>query len=142
MFIILVTVFALFLYLIICFTWDSSLVAFKDVFKKRQEISYQGIFVVPNTLIPIIILLFLFPATKGPLSGQRQFLTIENPSKMMKNTFCFMLKAIYVLGVFTFLSWLFSCVEKQLDTKAKGNYKIYDFTDWITNNYKTHYQIS
>ena len=31
---------------------------------------------------------------KGPLSGLRQFLTIENPLKMMENAFYFMLKAL------------------------------------------------
>ena len=29
---------------------------------------------------------------KGQLSGLRQFLTIEVPLKIMKNSFCFMLK--------------------------------------------------
>ena len=41
----------------------------------------------------------------------------------MKNAFCFMLKAPFVLGIFTFLSWLFSHVGKQLDKKAKVNSK-------------------
>ena len=32
-----------------------------------------------------------------PLSGLRQFLTLESPLKMMKNAFYFMLKALFVL---------------------------------------------
>ena len=54
---------------------------------------------------------------------------------MMKNAFYFMLKALFVLEIFTFLSWLFGYVEKRLDKKAMVNFKIYDVTDWTTNNY-------
>ena len=42
--------------------------------------------------------------TKDPLSNLRQFLTTESPLKIMKNTFYFMLKALFVLAIFTFLS--------------------------------------
>ena len=34
---------------------------------------------------------------QGALSGQRQFLAIENPLKMMKNAFYFTLKPLFVL---------------------------------------------
>ena len=37
---------------------------------------------------------------------------IESLLKMMKNTFYFILKAIFVLKIFRFLSWLFDHVEK------------------------------
>ena len=48
----------------------------------------------------------------------RQFLTTESPLKMMKNVFFyFMLKALFVLKIFTFLSWLFCYVKKRLDKK-------------------------
>ena len=57
---------------------------------------------------------------------------------MMKNAFYFVLKALFVLGTFTFLSWLFVCVEKRLNKKAKVNFKIYDVKNWTTNNYNTH----
>ena len=57
---------------------------------------------------------------------------------MMKNAFHFMLKALFVLDIFTFLSRVFGYVEKRLDKKAMVNYKIYDVTDWTTNNYNTH----
>ena len=56
---------------------------------------------------------------------------------MMKNAFYFMLKSLFVFEIFTFLSCLFGYAEKQLDKKALVSFKIYDVTDWTTNNYKT-----
>ena len=56
----------------------------------------------------------------------------------MKNIFYFMLKDLFVLEIFTFLSWLFSYEQKRFDKKVKVNSKIYDITDWTTNNYNTH----
>ena len=47
----------------------------------------------------------------------------------MKNAFYFMLIALFVLKVFTFLSRLFGYVEKRFDKKAMVNFKIYDVTD-------------
>ena len=41
---------------------------------------------------------------KGPLSSLRQFLRTESSLKMMKNAFYFMLKALFILEIFTFLS--------------------------------------
>ena len=75
---------------------------------------------------------------QGPLSGLRQFLTIESPLKMMKNTFYFMLKVLFVLEISTFLSWIFGYVEKRLDKKVMVNFKIYDVTNWTTYNHNTH----
>ena len=43
-------------------------------------------------------------ALKGALSGLRQFLTTESPLRMMKNTFYFTSKALFVLEIFRFLS--------------------------------------
>ena len=48
-----------------------------------------------------------------------------------------MLKALFFLEIFTFLYWIFGYIGKRVD-KAMVNFKIYDFTDWITNNYNTH----
>ena len=48
----------------------------------------------------------------------------------MKNVFWLIFKALFIFEIFTFLSWLFGHVEKQLDKKAKVNFKIYDVTDW------------
>ena len=56
----------------------------------------------------------------------------------MKNDFYFMLKALFVLEIFRFLSRLFDSVEKQLNKKPKLDVKIYDVTGWTTNNYNTH----
>ena len=39
----------------------------------------------------------------------------ESPLKMMKNAFYFISKALFILKIFNFLSWLFGHVEKQLD---------------------------
>ena len=39
----------------------------------------------------------------------------KSPLKMMKNAFYFVLKTLFVLKIFRFLSWLFSHVEKRLD---------------------------
>ena len=50
----------------------------------------------------------------------------------------FMLKTLSVLETFTFLLWLFGYLEKRLDKKAYVNLKIYDVTDWATNNYNTY----
>ena len=62
---------------------------------------------------------------QGPLMGLRQFLTIKSPLKMMKNDE-------------KWFSWLFGYAEKGLDKKAMINFKIYEVTDWATNNYNTH----
>ena len=56
----------------------------------------------------------------------------------MKNAFYFMLKALFVLEIFKFLSWLFGYVEKQLDKKVKAYSKIYEVTDWTTSNKSRH----
>ena len=53
----------------------------------------------------------------------------ENPSKMMKNAFYFMLKALFFLEIFTSLSWLFGYLEKRLDKKAMIQYV---YTSWTS----------
>ena len=42
--------------------------------------------------------------TESALSGLRQVLAIESPLKVMKNTFYFTSKALFVLKIFKFLS--------------------------------------
>ena len=50
-----------------------------------------------------------------------------------------MLKVLVVLEISTCIFVLnFGNVEKRLDKKAKVNFKIYDITDWTTNNCNTH----
>ena len=52
----------------------------------------------------------------------------------MKNAFSFILKALFILKIFKFLSWLFGHDEKRLDKKDKINFKIYDITTYISRN--------
>ena len=54
---------------------------------------------------------------------------------MMKNAFYFTSKALFVLKIFKFLSWLFSHVKKQLDYKGKVDLKFNDITAWLANNF-------
>ena len=49
---------------------------------------------------------------KGLLSGLKQLLATESILKIMKNAFYFTLKALFVLKIFKFLSWLFGFVKK------------------------------
>ena len=56
----------------------------------------------------------------------------------MKNAFYFTSKALFVLKIFKFLSWLFGHVSKRLDWKDKVNFKFYDVTAWLTNKCNTH----
>ena len=79
-------------------------------------------------------------AIKGALSGLRQFLATENALKMMKNAFYFTSKAIFILKTFNFLSWLFGHVGKRpnIDKKDRVNFKFYDVTTWLKNNFNKH----
>ena len=52
----------------------------------------------------------------------------------MQNAFYFILKALFVLKLFKFLSCLFGHVEKCLDKKDKVNFEICDVITWLTNN--------
>ena len=54
----------------------------------------------------------------------------ESYLKMMKIAFYFLLKALFLFQIFTFLSGFFDCVEKLLEKNA--NFKIFDVTDWTT----------
>ena len=75
---------------------------------------------------------------KGALSGLRQLLAAESPLKLMKNAFYFTSKALFVLKIFKFLSWLLGHVAKRLDKKGKVNFKFYKVTNWLTSNWNTH----
>ena len=57
---------------------------------------------------------------------------------MMKNAFYFILKAIFVFKIFKFSSWLSGHVEKMINWKDMINFKIYDVTIWLPNNYNAH----
>ena len=62
------------------------------------------------------------------------FWQIEIPLKKMRKFFNFMIKAVFVLKMFTFFSWLFGYVEKRLDRNVKVNSRVHDVTKWTTNN--------
>ena len=49
---------------------------------------------------------------KGTALGLGQFLTTESPWKLMKDAFYFVLKVLFVLKIFKFLSPLFGHVQK------------------------------
>ena len=52
---------------------------------------------------------------KSALLGLRQILAAENLLIVMKNTFYFTLKTLFVPKIFKFLSWIFGHVEKRID---------------------------
>ena len=52
-------------------------------------------------------------AIKGALSGLKQISLTETSLKMKKNVFYFTLKALLVIKIFKFLSWIFDHVEKR-----------------------------
>ena len=55
------------------------------------------------------------PAQNSFKGSLKQFLANESPVKMIRNVFCFTLKALFVLKLFQFLSKLFGYAEKRLD---------------------------
>ena len=67
---------------------------------------------------------------KDALSGLRLFLSTEGPLKMMKIDFYLTSKALPVLEIFKFLSWLFGIAAKRLDKKNKVSFKSYDVAAW------------
>ena len=104
----------------------SSLKWKKWIFNRKRILS-TDLYCVQNVALQII---------KGPLLGQRQFLAIESPFKLMKNAFYFMLKTLSILEIFTFLFWLSGYIKQ--DNKAVVGFKIYDVTDCTANNYNAH----
>ena len=75
---------------------------------------------------------------KGALSGLRQFLATESPLKMVKNTFYFTLKCLFILKIFTLLRCFFDHALKRLDLKDKVNFKFYEVTVWLINYFNKH----
>ena len=56
----------------------------------------------------------------------------------MENASYFKPKALFVLMIFKFLSWLLGHAAKGLDKKNNVTFKFYDATAWLTNNCTTH----
>ena len=63
---------------------------------------------------------------------------IENLLEVMKNAFYFILKALFIIKIFKYLSRLFDPVGKMARMKSKFNFTIRDVTPWFINNYNTH----
>ena len=72
-----------------------------------------------NMYLDVVRFLLIFVALTHLRAhwGLRQFLATESPLKMIKNTFYFTSKAIFVLKIFKFLSWLIGHVANPLDKK-------------------------
>ena len=70
---------------------------------------------------------------KVGLSPSKKFFICFNdsPVKMMKNDFYLLLKVLFVLKIFKFLSSLFGHVDKV-------NFEGYDVTACLTKNHNTH----
>ena len=121
--------------------WQKNLQIQKKIAEMRKNVCA---FLIKNTFICWTRLKTAKPSAtakqliKGALSGLRQFLATEVSLKMVKNTFYFTSKALFVLKIFKFLSWLFGQVSKRLDKKDKVNFKFYDITAWLANNRNTH----
>ena len=89
---------------------------------------------------------FLYPVKTSKnlkvrlLPSKKKYVTyfIESPLKVMKNDYYFILKAIFVLKIFKFLSWLFDHYQKTAWLKDKVNFKIYDVITWWANNWNTY----
>ena len=73
-------------------------------------------------------------ALKAHSKVRYNFWQVKALYKLMKNAFYFTLKALFVLKLFIFLSWLFGHVGKRLDYKHEVNFKICDVTTWLTSN--------
>ena len=54
---------------------------------------------------------------------------------MIRNSFYFTLKALFVLKIFKFLSQLFGRFEKWLQQKDMTDFKIHDFATLEKNNF-------
>ena len=67
----------------------------------------------------MFLIIEIFIVFKVELSPSKKLFFIdfnEKPLKVMKNAFWFMLKALFVLEMFTFLPWLFGHVEKRQES--------------------------
>ena len=59
----------------------------------------------------------------------------ESPLEMMEDAVYFILKALFILKILKFLCWHFGHVE---EIAYKVNFKCFDVTTGLTNNYHTH----
>ena len=84
---------------------------------------------------------YLLAPIKVRLSPSKKialFASVKGLLKMMIDFFYFILKTVFVLQIFRFLSWLFGHLEKTSRLETRLISKLYDVTTWLTNNNKTH----
>ena len=81
---------------------------------------------------------FSFKVRLSPSKKAGFIFSNGRPLNMIENAFYFMLKALFVLKIFTFCPDFFGHAEKRPDKNAKVNFKLNDVTYWETNNYNTH----
>ena len=74
---------------------------------------------------------------KDGFSSLRQCFARKSPLKVIKILF-FTLKALVVLKIFKFLSWILVMSKNALIRKIRLKIKIYDVTTWLANNCNTH----
>ena len=54
------------------------------------------------------------------------------------NAFYLILKALFIRKIFRFLSWILGPLKKQLFLQNEVNFKTYEVTTWLRNNYNAH----
>ena len=87
-------------------------------FQTRATMSYKmafKVFVKIQKSPPLIANI-----VKSSVSGLTRFLATKSPWKVMKNAFYFIWKALFVLKISKFLSWLFGHVEKTVSLEREG----------------------
>ena len=116
----------------------------KDAFNERLPYSTHFVFLHPILGKPQILLTFISHPTlmkknlmKYTITGLR-LLATERLLEIIKNAFYFTLKALFVLKIFKFSSWLFAHVAKPLDKKVQVNFKFYDVAVWLISSRNTH----
>ena len=115
----------------------------KDFFSKYDQIhSFQSL--TENLIFCAVIVVWQCPThafvTGNDLKSLQTIECFKMSLELFKGDdkcFLFHVKNSFALEIFTFLSWLFGCLEKRLDKKVMVNFKIWDVTDCTTNNYKT-----
>ena len=113
------SIFIFYLLLLFLYLWLSSLFQYQfsaNWASAMLESSFKWVFQISNVFFKHLIFpMTRFPQFKIGLSPSKKMCVIcltESPLRMMKNTFYFILKALLVLKIFKFLSWLFGHVGK------------------------------
>ena len=84
--------------------------------------------------------LYPFMLKSGPYFPKKNLIIYFNDilSKMMKNAFYFILKALLFSRYLNFCLDFLGMLRKRLDQKDKFNFENYDATAWLTINCNTH----